>query len=305
MLREPTDPERVMPMRALLAAAVAVVLGAAAAVVALDGPTSGSACGVPAYVEGTEASPAAAPDGGQLRVVEQGFTQTGDAVSVGAVLENTSAHPAYRTRAQVRLFDAKRVWLPEVRFGEVRRVMEIPVVLPGQRIGVGNDAHPAPLHGGGAAVVSAFELELTTTTWLEPGALGPFGAVSAGSVRTERPNPAAPSVVSLRYRERSPNCAPLAERGAAAVFRDSAGRVVGGAIEPPGALIVFRDADGAVVGGQARPPESPPCSPGERELWVIPLNPAPPAADPARTEVHPYCDLSRPVPGTGVREPRN
>lgn len=292
-----------MPMRALLAVAVAVTFGAAVVVVArVPAP---EACGVPGYVEGTEAAPTAAPDGGLLRVVEQGFTQTGAAVSVGAVLENTSAHPAYRTRVQVRLFDAKRVWLPEVRFGEVRRVMEIPVVLPGQRVGVGNDAHPAPLYGGGAAVVSSFEVELLTTTWLAPGALGPFGAVVADSVRTERPNPAAPSIVSLRYRERSPNCAPLAARGAAAVFRDAAGRVVGGAIEPPGALVVFRDPDGAVVGGHAEPPESAPCSPGERELWVIPLNPAPEAADPARTEVHPYCDLSRPVPGSGAREPRN
>ncbi|GGS36809.1 hypothetical protein [Actinokineospora fastidiosa] len=293
-------------LRPLLTAAVAVVLGAAVIAV-VDGPSpSGAAeCAIPAYAEGTPAAPSAAPDGGGLRVVEQGFTQSADVVSVGAVVENTSGHAAYRTRVLVRLFDAKRMWLPEERAGEVRRVVEIPVVLPGQRVGVGTDAHPAPLYGGGAAVVASFEVELTTTTWLDGNALGPFRTVTATGVATEHPNPAAPGVVSLRYREDSPNCRALTSRGAAAVYRDATGAIVGGAIEPPGALIVFRDDDGAVVGGEPGPPASPSCAPGDREMWIIPLHAAPPSADHTRTEVHPYCDLSRPAHATGAREPRN
>ena len=296
----------VAAVRPMLVAAVAVTIGAAVAVIT-DGrtPSESSDCGVPAYVEGTAASPQAAPDGGGLKVIEQGFTQTGDAVSVGAVVENTSAHPAYRTRVQIRLYDAKRMWLPEVRPGEVRRVMEIPVVLPGQRVGIGNDAHPAPLYGGGEAVVKSFDVELTTTTWLDAGALGGFAPVAAVEVRAENPNPAAREIVSAHYRENSPNCRALSARGAAVVYRDPAGRIVGGAIEPPGALIVFRDDRGEIVGGQSDPPESAPCAPGERDMWVIPLNPVPESADLSRTEVHPYCDLSRPVSGTGPRDPRN
>ncbi|MFC7616594.1 hypothetical protein ACFQV2_27180 [Actinokineospora soli] len=296
----------VAAVRPLLIAAVAVTLGAATAVV-VDGrtPSESSDCAVPAYVEGTPASPEAAPDGGGLEVVEQGFTQTGDAVSIGAVVHNTSAHPAYRTRVQIRLYDAKRMWLPEERPGEVRRVMEIPVVMPGQRVGIGNDAHPAPLYGGGKAVVRSFDVELTTTTWLEPDALGGLVPVSAREVRAEHPSPASDDVVSAHYRERSANCRTLAARGAAVVYRDAGGRIVGGAIEPPGALIVFRDERNEVVGGEPTPPESAPCAPGERDMWVIPLNPVPDSADLSRIEVHPYCDLSRPVSGTGPRDPRN
>ncbi|MGW5050275.1 hypothetical protein [Actinokineospora sp. NPDC004072] len=228
-------------------------------------------------------------------MVEQGFSQDGDVVSVGAVLENTSERVAYRTRVLVRLFDGKRMWLPEEGAGEVRRVVEVPVVGAGGRVGVGVEARPARLHGGARAVVASFEVELLTTTWVAGAALGAFRVVGADGVRA--------AGGSVRYREDSPNCRALTSRGAAAVYRDAAGQIVGGTLEPAGALIVFRDSAGAVVGGEPDPPESPPCSPGARTMWIVPTHPPPPAT--ARIEVHPYCDLSRPPSATGVREPRN
>jgi hypothetical protein len=85
--------------------------------------------------EGTDAPADAAPDGGGLRIIEQGYTQLGarsELISIGAIVENTSTQAAYRTRVTFDFFDAKKQSLAPKR-GQFYH-LEIPIILPGQRI---------------------------------------------------------------------------------------------------------------------------------------------------------------------------
>ncbi|HEY3464290.1 MAG TPA: hypothetical protein VGL47_04110 [Amycolatopsis sp.] len=110
------------------------------------------------------------------------------------------------------------------------RTVEVPVLLPGERTGVVLD-RPAV----GPAV------------WLAPEALGGFTPVSA-------------AVVPGGVRYSSANCRALTSRGAAVLFRDSAGHLTGGALLPPSSVS---------------------CAVGERVLPVTGQ----------RGEIYPYCDL--------------
>lgn len=102
------------------------------------------------------------------------------------MLENTSTLAAYR--------------IP-VTSGS--KTVEVPVLTPGQRIGVALD-RPAP----GPVI------------WLPPEALGGFTPVTA-------------DVVPGGVRYRSANCRALTSRGAAVLHRDPAGRITGGEQLPP------------------------------------------------------------------------
>ncbi|WP_290052830.1 hypothetical protein [Amycolatopsis solani] len=117
--------------------------------------------------------PGPAPDGGEVRVAELGPGV--------AVLENAGTLAAYR--------------IP-VTSGS--RTVEVPLLTPGERIGVVLD-RPAV----GVAV------------WIAPEALGGFTPVTATA------GPA-----GVRYR--SANCRALTSRGAAVLHRDAAGRLTGG-----------------------------------------------------------------------------
>lgn len=135
-------------------------------------------CAIPARIT---AVPGPAPDGGAIRVAEQG--------PGAAVLENTSTLAAYR--------------IP-VTSGS--KTVEVPVLTPGQRIGVVLD-RPAP----GPVI------------WLAPEALGGFTPVTA-------------DVVPGGIRYRSANCRALTSRGAAVLVRDASGRITGGAQLPPASV---------------------------------------------------------------------
>ncbi|SFW77487.1 hypothetical protein [Amycolatopsis australiensis] len=102
------------------------------------------------------------------------------------MLENTSALAAYR-----------------IPVTSGARTVEVPVLLPGQRIGVVLD-RPAP----GPAI------------WLAPESLGGFTPVTA-------------TVVPGGVRYRSGNCRALTSRGAAVLFRAPDGRITGGEQLPP------------------------------------------------------------------------
>ncbi|MGW4065257.1 hypothetical protein ACWEGE_43695 [Amycolatopsis sp. NPDC004747] len=138
----------------------------------------GTGCAIPAKIT---ALPGAAPDGGAVRVAEQG--------PGAAVLENTGTLAAYRI---------------VVTSGS--RTVEVPVLLPGGRIGVVLD-HPA----------------VGPVIWLAPEALGGFTPVTA-------------AVVAGGIRYRSDNCRALTSRGAAVLFRAPDGRITGGEQLPPSAV---------------------------------------------------------------------
>ncbi|MDQ3577852.1 MAG: hypothetical protein M3443_09685 [Actinomycetota bacterium] len=264
-------------------------------------------CAIPETVAGEQGTSSTAPNGGGIRVVEQGFSPMAadGSVSLGAIVENTSASAAYRTRVTFTFFDAMRRPLAESAPGG-GLVIEIPIILPGGRIGVGDSAYPGKADDGTTATVVSFEVELGATTWVPGDALGAdFTPVTATHLRTDRPISTVPSTVDVQYRETSTNCRSLESRSAAVVYRDARGSIVGGALGVPGGLIVFRDDRGVTVGGHQQLPPSPSCHQGERETWVDPPRPAPSAVDDSRTEVYPYCDLTL-SPRTGLPgEPKN
>jgi hypothetical protein len=285
----------------LLLVVAAAVLAVGAIVLTAGGrvpwPAS-EGCDIPETVTGKTppSSAEVAPGGGGVHVLDQGFTQSevDGSVSLGAVVENTSSSVAYRTRVIFELFDDGHHPLPESSPSQSRLTVEIPTILPGQRIGIGNSARPA-----GDARVAAITAQPDTTIWLAREAIGKdFASVTAVYLRTERPNPTAAHNVDVHYQETSTNCRSLTSREAAVVFHDSGGRIVGGALADPGGLVVFRDDHGAVVGGERHLPSSPPCASGARELWVVPLTQAPATAVDSRTEIYPYCDLA-PSPDSG------
>jgi hypothetical protein len=285
-------------IRPLLVVVVAVLLGVGIVVLSGGRLSLGdtASCDIPDSVGGGTESSAT---GGGIRVVEQGLSQStvDGSVSVGAVLANTGREVAYRTRVTFELLDAtgRPVGAPD------RTVVEVPVLLPGQRIGVGSDEHPA----AGARVASV-RVVPGTTRWVPRDAVGAsFTPVTATYLRTVRPDPAAPSTVDVHYTAASANCRPLDEREAAVVFRDGGGAIVGGALVSPGALTVFRDSHGVVIGGERHAPDGGSCDQGRRETWVIPLAPAPAATDAARTRVYAYCDLSAPSYAGRPGEPAN
>ncbi|KDN17020.1 hypothetical protein DV20_38610 [Amycolatopsis rifamycinica] len=86
------------------------------------------------------------------------------------------------------------------------RTAEVPVLLPGQRIGVALD-RPVP----GPVI------------WLAPEALGGFTPVTA-------------TVVPGGVRYHSGNCRALTSRGAAVLFRDATGRITRGEQLPPSSV---------------------------------------------------------------------
>jgi hypothetical protein len=135
--------------------------------------SSSGACDIPDRVSGMSASAVSAPGGGGVQVVEQGFTQDpNSAVSLGAVLENTGSSIAYRTQVAFRLFDASHSELPEA--GPTKLTVEIPVILPGQRIGTGSGTYSANVQ------VASIEVGLGATTWVPRDAVGhSFSPVTA------------------------------------------------------------------------------------------------------------------------------
>jgi hypothetical protein len=271
---------------------IAVIACTAVVVVLADGAlpwsdgSSSSACDIPDSVSGPEG--AAAPDGGSLRVVEQGFTQDVDgAVNMGALLENTSGEIAYRTLVTFRLFDPAHTELPESVGAPLR--VEIPIVLPGQRIGTGSATYRSNVR------VASFEISLDQTTWVPRRSLGrSFAPVTGAYLRTARFQPRIPTSVDIHYKEASANCRGLDSRTTAVVFRDGTGKIVGGNVASPDMPIVFRDELGNDLGGDRQRPPTPSCSRGERETWIVPSAGQPATADDAHTEIYPYCDLRGP-----------
>jgi hypothetical protein len=236
----------------------------AAAVIIVVRQIDWNSCDIP------DAAPPGVAGHGELRVVEQGFTQPVDqfgAVSIGALVENTTGLIAYRTRVTVRLKDAQN----QVLTGFREATDEIPVVVPGQRVGIGMTLSPTGPETIGKKV-GTVEIVTHTATWLPADALGEgFSPVTAEYRGTVRRDPKNPQMTEIRFVPQSDSCRWLSGYNPATVLRDSSGAIVGGMRE----YTYYTEA----------------CGSFGRDTWVVPLK-ALPVADDARTQLYPYCDIN-------------
>lgn len=265
-------------MRRPYVIALGVVLLVAAGAVGLvvrarlaDNPAT---CAVPAAAPGKPSGPAAtAPGGGGLHVVEQGFTSLNSGISYGAIVENTSNSVAYRTHVT---FAFSNNGTPVEQPPSPQNTQEIPIILPGQRIGVGTTGPLAAPHTATAA-----ELHLGDTTWLTRDEAGrDLGPITTTVVRTEHPDEHYLGYLKITYTTATTTCRPLAWRGVATVVRNQSGTIIGGTLQ------------GSDDG----------CAPGTHTTSPTSLLPVP---DDARTQVFPYCDLQRPPPESGSSQIAN
>jgi hypothetical protein len=267
----------------LLMVIVAVVTTVGVMVIVLSASNNEPAskpCDIPHSVQEQPASAKTAPSGGGIEVAEKGVSSSGLA-SIGAVLRNSSDHIAYRTRVTLNVVVSVD-GLPPGPIQGPSMTVEIPVMLPGQRVGVGR---PLIRVSATNKVVSA-DVDLQTTTWLPNGALGGFTPTTDTYESTSRVSSSLPAD-AVRYTERSTNCRPLSSRRTAVVFRDANGKIVGGDLVPP-------DGKGNPAGSPQQPPSSPSCSVGERSTWIVPLQNIPLGTDDRGTELYAYCDLNAP-----------
>lgn len=268
--------------RLLLVIVVAAAVAAGITTVVLshgDGAAS-KPCDIPNSVREQPASAKTAPGGGGIEVAEKGVSSSGLA-SMGAVLHNTSNHIAYRTRLTFKVIVSIE-GLPQGPIQGPSMTMEIPVMLPGQRVGVGRTL----INVNATNKVISADVDPQTTTWLSNGALGSFIPTTDIYESTSRVKSSLPAD-AVRYTERSVNCRTLSSRRTAVVFRDASGKIVGGDLVPP-------DGKGNPVGSPQQPPSSPSCSPGERSTWIVPLQNIPQNTADNHTELYSYCDLNIP-----------
>lgn len=252
---------------------VAVVLLGAATVIIVGGwppkaPWFGDSCGIPQSI--APDAPVAVSDRDSLRVVEQGLTQPVDefnSVSLGAVLENTSDRIAYRTRVTFRLADAENRGIAGFEATED----EIPIIMPGQRVGAGMTVSPA-ITDAASRRIATFQVDTETSRWLPSDALGDdFTPVTAEYRYLLRRDPQVPLSTEIHFVPTSTACRPLVGWNPAALFRNGNGAIVGGTRQ----YSLVTDS----------------CSRIGEETWVIPRKAIPPTADDARTELYPYCDI--------------
>jgi hypothetical protein len=223
---------------------------------------------------GGVAAASQAPGGGGLRVDDQGFTQVGSGgltVSLGAVVENTSKRVAYRTRITFRVLDAHHGSAVAAGSGELL-TQEIPVIVPGQRLGVGAWTYVRDAPSGRPVAVAGFQLDLGATQWLtQPGGTGAFVQIATRHLSTQRSS-VERETGTVRYTAVSAYCRAVVSRGVATVFRDAAGKVDGGSL----------DLD-----------KSPPqCQPGTSTGSTNAFRSIPPDIDDSKTESYPYCDVA-------------
>ena len=261
----------------LLTAAIVVAAAAGAAAVVLTneaGEPAAKPCDIPA-----SAMEKPVPASDAIKVAEKGVSSSGLA-SMGAVLRNTSEKIAYRTRVALKV----TVSVNGVAQGlqGPGMTMEIPVIMPGQQVGIGR---PLVAVGEMTKVTSA-DVEVQTTTWLPRTALGSFTPVTDTYESMARATVSPPADV-VRYRETSANCRVLTSRRTAVVFRDASGAIVGGDLVPA-------DGKGNPAGAPVEPPASPSCEPGDRSTWIVPMQQIPREAEDARTALYSYCDLNSP-----------
>jgi hypothetical protein len=204
---------------------------------------------------------------GAVVVAEQGFSWAEPwAISIGAVVVNTSKRVAYRTSIAFHLVDASGQTVMAVG-----PLMEVPVILPGRRVPVGV-AVDLPL--GEGRDVARVAVTVGETRWAR---------VDDGNRLFQPVEPvvvvlASPSAGASAMNARIPSgsnavpCGGLVERGIGFVYRDAGGAIVGGG----GAEYYGSQCGGSHHGAELR------------------LTLVPPRADLARIQVSVYCDVPEP-----------
>jgi hypothetical protein len=263
--------------------AAAVITGATAGCDPSPGPSPSAACAVPTALAGTAGQPADAPGGGALRVTEKGFSQVGSGgatVSLGAEVENTSKQVAYRARVTFAYADAQGK--PAVAPGSTGLNLEIPMILPGQKIPVGAWSYVVKTASGAFARVAAISVDLGSVNWVASDAAA-FQKITASPQGIQRSEVNGASG-TLAYTMQWPFCRALTSRGVAMVFRDQSGAIVGGSIDLTGT------------------PKA--CANGDTARQAVVTQSLPPALQEDKTEVYPYCDLAAAL-ATGSGAPVN
>ena len=239
-----------------------------------SGPDNASTRCTPARPVPGGAAADVAPAGGGLRVVEQGFTQidgNGKVVSVGAVVENASTAVAYRTPVHIKVFDASHNRASADAGGLLSQV--IPVLMPGERIGVGAWAYlRSDAVTGAVTAVASIELELGPSQWFAPdGSAAYFAAITSTHKHTQLTTTGGPAYGSIAFTAESPYCQAISDRGVATIFRNSNGAIIGGNLAE-----VF--------------PRG--CEPGPADKSATVTAGIPGGFDDARTSHYLYCDPS-------------
>ena len=235
--------------------------------------------------------PSGAPVGRSagLTLVEQGHTRipsTETVVSMGAVLQNTTDKVAYRTRVKFDVQDAAGttvVWENQQNF----MVQEIPVILPGAKVAVGDALALTQSARQDPGAVAKVSITPTVSQWLGAG----DGNNGLGTVTTKvaagKGQRDADGSGSVVFTANSANCAPMASRGTSMIFRDAGGKLVGGSLST-------KPASGACQPGAS----------GEDNAGST-LRSIPATADLDKTEVTAYCDFNRPPRSTELGAPIN
>jgi hypothetical protein len=219
-----------------LAVGLAIVITAVVAVTPGDAPGRAAARPAPAQplpsVLPTTA--ARAPDGGQLRVVEQGFSLAPgpyhDPMLYGITLQNTSRDRiAFATTVGVHLLDPTGKRLKEGSGSDFEVRYTVYAVFPGQRVGLGSDQYMAGRHA------SALDVTVGTSTWVpvdQPLQRDPLrhtvvrlATVTTSDVSMTRlgPDRALLTFTAISGYDAEMSAAVMV------VYRNAAGRVVGGA----------------------------------------------------------------------------
>jgi hypothetical protein len=277
----PAPSRRTVPLVVGSVAAVLLVAGIVAGIIAWQFlPLRTSPTGVPPCALASTLAPQptaaanAAPGGGGLRVVETGFTQSmggaGKTVSIGTVVENTSAMIAYQTRIRFRVYDGAHGTAVREDSGELLYQV-IPVIMPKQRIGAGAWTNLISAVTGVVVTVASVEVELESSQWWPAENGQQLAEVTAAHVSTTL-DTIDNGGGFMRFTATSPYCRPVLDRGVATVFRNSTGSIVGGNFAWP-----MRRG----------------CQSGAYDDAVSALAPIPPATDDTKTVDYPYCDPGR------------
>ncbi|WP_432832562.1 hypothetical protein [Dactylosporangium sp. CA-092794] len=167
-------------------------------------------------------APAATSAGSGLVVAERGFSRLDEhTFSLGALVENGSGKVAYRTAVTFELLDragGDRIWAQ-------RQPVEIPVVGPGRRVAVGVGATVPTVD---AAEVGRVELRLGETHWAAPDESNLLFQAHDTRPGLASAEPGSSPWVEFWAARPPARCEGLVERGAALLFRDANGTVVGG-----------------------------------------------------------------------------
>ncbi|WFE25179.1 hypothetical protein O7623_17375 [Solwaraspora sp. WMMD791] len=222
---------------------------------------------------GTAGSGEAAPDGGGLRVTESGvsFVPSGggtpDTASLGVMVENTSEYAAYRTLIRFEVTDESGTAIA-TGTGSEALVLEVPLILPGAQVGVGTAAYLDE----GMTVTEATQVttHFGATTWVAAN------DAPAVAIETKHDSITMTEVESgsgyIDYQMTSPYCQGLVSRGVSSIFRDSSGKIVGGAVISDRGRIY--------------------CTAGTTEQTMNATYTIPDGIDESATSTYPYCDFS-------------